>query len=94
MTNEEIETLIKETSEQIDQLPDDPEKPLTKGEKNHKLVLQLQVETLKKIQTAKEKGSLHQESRACMDYALLVEYGEKHPFLMNFIKSQMGGWGI
>jgi len=94
MTNEEVETLIKETSEQIDQLPDDPEKSLSKEERNRKVWLQLKLQTLQKIQVTKEKGSLHQESRACMDYALLVEYGEKHPFLMNFIKSQMGGWGI
>ena len=94
MTDEELEKLIKETSEQIDQLPDDPEKPLSKKERNHKVWLQLKLQALQKIQVTKEKGNLFQESKACMDYALLVEYGEKHPFLMNFLKSQMGGWGI
>ena len=94
MTNEELETLIKETSEEIDQLPDDSKKPLSKKEKNHKVWLQLKLQALNKIKVTKEKGNLYQESRACMDYALLVEYGEKRPFLMNFIRSQMGGWGI
>ena len=30
MTDEELDALIKNKSEQIDSLPDDPEKPLTK----------------------------------------------------------------
>ncbi len=94
MTDEELETLIKETSEQIDQLPDDPEKPLGKKERNRKVWLQLKLQALKKIQVTKQKGNLIQESKACMEYALLMEYGEKHPFLLNFIKSQMGMWGI
>ena len=37
---------------------------------------------------------MNQEVKACMDYALLNEYGEKHPLLMNFMKSQMGWWGF
>ena len=92
MTDEELEALIQETTEQIDKLSDDPEKPLTKQEKNRKLVLQLQREALKKMKTAKEKGNLQQEVRAGMDYALLTKYGEKHPFWMSFLKSQSGWW--
>jgi DNA-binding transcriptional MerR regulator len=94
MTDEELEALIKEISEQIDQLPDDPEKPLTKEEKNRKLVLQLKKETLEKIKTAKKKGNLSQEVRASVDYSLLTQYGEKHPFLMSFMKSQLRWWGL
>lgn len=92
MNDEEIENLIKEASEQIDRLPDDPEKPLTKQEKKRKLWLQLQMDTLKKIKEAKERGSLRQEVRANTDYALLKQYGEKHPLLAYFIRSQMRGW--
>ena len=94
MTDEELKTLIKETSEQIDQLPDDPEKPLTKEEKNRKLMLRLERETLERIKEAKKKRSLHQEMKASVDYALLKQYGEKHPFLLNFFRSQTGwlGW--
>jgi hypothetical protein len=94
MTDEELETLIKEASEEIDQLPDDPEKPLSKKDRNHKVWLKMKVQALQKIQEAREKGNLVQETRACMDYALVMEYGEKRPFLMNFLKSQMRGWGI
>ena len=92
MTNEELEKLMQEVSEQIDRLSDDPEKPLTRQERTRKLVLNVQREALKKIQSAKAKGSLHQEVRAGMDYALLVRYGEKNPFLMNFVRSKMRWW--
>jgi hypothetical protein len=93
MTNEELETLIQETSEQIDQLSGDAEKSLTRKEKNRKLVLQAKLQALKRIQVAKEKGNFNQEVKAGIDYTMLCEYGEKHPFLMNFIKSQMTWFG-
>ena len=89
MTKEELEALIKEASEELDKLPDDPEKPLTKKERARRAVLRAQLRTLDKMKEAKEKGNLQQEIQAGVDYALLTKYGEKHPFLMNFIKSQM-----
>ena len=92
MTDEELETLVKEVSESIGKLSD-PEKPLTKEEKNHKQVLILQRETLKSIREAKKKGNWQQEIKAGIDYALLTSYGEKHPFLMYYIKSQ-SGWNV
>jgi hypothetical protein len=94
MYDEELEQLIQEASEQIEKLPDDPDKPLTKEEKNRKLILGLQVETLNRIKEAKEKGNLQQEVKAGMDYTLLTKYGEKHPFLMHFLKSQMHWYGL
>ena len=92
MTDEELEALVKETSEQIDRLSA-PEKPLTKEEKKRKTLLQMQKMALGRIKEAKEKGSLQQEIRASMDYSLLTKYGDKHPFLMGFIKSQMWWYG-
>ncbi len=73
--------------ESIDRLSD-PDKPLTKEEKIRKQVLLLQRQALKGIKAAREKGNVQQEIIAGIDYALLTEYGEKHPFLMRFIKSQ------
>ena len=93
MTDEEMDALIQDTSAQIEALPDNPEKPLTKEEKNRKLVLQLQAEALKKMREAKTKGNLYQEARAGMDYTLLKNYGEKHPFFMSFLKAQTRWWG-
>ena len=92
MIDEELEELIREVSGKIEMLSNS-EKPLTKEEKNRKEVLLLQKETLKRIKEAKKKGNWHQEVRACIDYSLLTELGEKHPFLMYFIRSQ-SGWTV
>ena len=54
MNKEDLEALIQDVSEQIESLSD-PEKKLTKKEKNRKLILELQKETLNRIKTAKEK---------------------------------------
>ena len=93
MTDEEIETLIQETSEQIEKLSGKSEESLTRQERGRKIVLQAKLQTLKKIQVAKEKGNFNQEVKAGVDYALLCKYGEKHPFLLNFLKSQMTWFG-
>ncbi len=93
MTDEELETLIQEMSEQIDRL-ENPEKPLTREEKRQKTLLQLQKEALERIKTAKEKGNVLQEVKAGVDYTLLKEYGKKHPLLINYIKSQAGWYGF
>ena len=94
MNDEELETLIQEVSEQLAKLSEDPEKSLSKEERKRKLLLQLKSEALKRIKAAKEKGSLQQEIRAGVDYALLEQYGEKSPFLINFIKSQTTWFGF
>lgn len=92
MTDEEIDALIQEMSEELDAFPDDPENPLTKKEKNRKLVLELRKQTMQKVKAAKEKGNLQQEVKACVDYTLLTQYGEKHPFWMSFLKAHLGWW--
>jgi hypothetical protein len=94
MTDEEIVTLIQETSEQIEELSDKPDESLTRQERSHKIVLQAELQALKRIQVAKEKGNFNQEVKAGVDYTLLCKYGEKHPFLMNFLKSQMTWFGF
>ena len=93
MNDEELEQLIKDASEQIDKLSD-REQSLTKEERNRKIVLELQKEALAKIKAAKEKGSLTQEVRASIDYALLTRYGEKHPLLLYFLKAQHLWYGF
>ena len=94
MNEDELETLIKEVSEQLSQLTAQPEKSLNKEDRRRKYLLEARSAALDRIKQAKEKGSLNQEVKACLDYALLTEYGEKHPFLMNYMKSQMGFWGL
>jgi hypothetical protein len=92
MTDEEIDELMQEISEQIEQLPDDAEKPLSKADRKHKVVLQGRSEALGRIKAAREKGNLSQEVKASMDYALLTEHGEKNFFLLNFLRARMGWW--
>ncbi len=94
MTDEELETLIKDISEQIDDIAAKSEKDLNREERKKKVLLQLKCEALEKIKKAREKHSLSQEVRASMDYGLLCEYGEKHPLLMSYMKSQMNLWGF
>jgi len=94
VNEDELETLIREVSEQLGQLTARPEKSLSREERKRKVLLQARGAALDRIKQAKEKGSLNQEVRACLDYALLTEYGEKHPLLMNFMKSQIGLWGF
>ena len=94
MNDDELEKLIREVSEQLGQLTARPENSLSRQERRKKVLLQARGAALDRIKQAKEKGSLNQEVKACLDYALLTEYGEKHPFLMNFMKSQIGLWGF
>ncbi|HJX11950.1 MAG TPA: hypothetical protein VJ377_00310, partial [Dehalococcoidales bacterium] len=94
MNNEELARLMTEISEGLTQLPDDPKKPLNKEQRKQKYLLQAKGQALQRIKDAREKGSQNQEIRASMDYSLLVEYGDKHPLLMNFMKSQMTWFGL
>jgi hypothetical protein len=91
---EEMEALIKKVSEELEQLDAEPEKSLSKKDRRRKVLLQARSAALDRIKKAKEKGTMSQEVKACMDYALLTEYGEKHPLLMNYMKSQIGWWGF
>ena len=89
MTNEEVEELIKEMSEEIDRLSAEPEKELSREAGTRQLMLQLKSGVLRQIKAAQE-----QKVKAGVDYVLLCKYGEKNPFLMNFIKSQTGWYGF
>jgi len=87
MTDEEINELIQDLAEKIEKLSD-PEKPLTKKEKNYKSILLLQMETLEKLKEAREKGKSQQEFSLTVTYGLLTSLGEKHPLLIPFIKAK------
>ena len=89
MTDEELERLMQEVSGQIGQLSEVPGKPLTK-EKKRKMVLQLQMETLKRIRAAKERGDWQQEIKDSLDYIRITEIEEKRLLLKYIIEVQMG----
>ena len=92
MTDEELAKLTGEITGQISQLPDDANKAQGRAEKKHWVVLQARREALVMIKAAREKRDMRQEAQACMDYALLTEYGENNPLLYNFMKARSGWW--
>jgi len=91
MTNEELEQEIRDVSESIESLAE-PEKPLSKEEKRHRDVLLLKKEILDNIKDAREKNDKSGEIRNLMTYGLLTSWGEKHPYLMSIVQSNMR-WG-
>jgi len=92
MTDEELDKLTQELSGQIEQLPDDPEKPMNRAERKHKLVLRARHQALEQVRAAKEKGNINQEVKACLDYGLITEYGERNIFLYNLMKARLCWW--
>ena len=89
MTDAELEDLIKDLSGQIEQLPDDSGKTLSREERRTKTLLRAKYEALNRAKSAREKGSTRQEVKAFMDYALWTEYGDKNWIWFNLMKSRM-----
>lgn len=92
MTEEELDRLTQEISGDIEQLADDPEKPLSRKEKRRKLVLRARRQALEKVKEAKEKGNTNQEVKANLEYTLLTEYAEKNILLYNLMKARLFMW--
>lgn len=92
MTDEELENLTQEVSGQLEQLSGDPEKPPGKAEKKHRLVLEARHRALDRIKTAKEKGSVDREAKACMEYAVITEYAERNPIIFAIVRAGMATW--
>ena len=89
MTDEDLEQEMQKLSENIDELS--KADSLTKQEKKRQNLLELKKETLERIKQAKEKKNQSQEIKYTMDYALLEEYGEKHPLLLHFARIKLRG---
>jgi hypothetical protein len=92
VTEEELDSLTQELTRKIEELPDDPEKPLNRKERKHKLVLRARRQALERIKEAREEGDIQREARASLDYALLTEYGERNILLYNLMKARLGFW--
>jgi hypothetical protein len=85
MTDEELQLAMKEVSENLEKLSHSAE-PLTREEGRRKQVLLFRKDALEKIKEAKEKGKRSQELRSSMDYSILTDWGEKHPFLAHIMR--------
>jgi len=89
MTDEDLELEMQKLSENIDELS--KADSLTKQEKRRQNLLESKKEALERIKQAKEKKNQSQEIKYTMDYALLEEYGEKHPLLLHFARIKLRG---
>ena len=92
MTDEELDRLTREISGDIEQMAEDPEKPLSRKERRRKLILRARRQALDKIKEAKEKGNINQEVKANLEYSLLTEYAEKSIWLYNLMKARLFMW--
>lgn len=93
MTDAELEKLKAELAEQIERLSGEGV-VLGKEERKTKLLLKAKEKALDRIKEAREKGSIRQETRACMDYALLKEFGHRNWLIYNFARSRMSLFGF
>jgi hypothetical protein len=80
MTDEELQQESQEIANSLARLPDTNES-LTKEEQRSKRLLLSRKYALEKIKEAKAKDRRDLEIRSTVDYSILTDWGEKHPFL-------------
>lgn len=90
MTDEQLEKLFKEVSEEIDRLAQSKE-PLTKEAKRHRRALFLKKAVLDNIRSARAKHHTQEELYSLSLYSLVCSWGEKHPFLMTLLFMKFRG---
>ena len=90
MTDEELDALIEELSGQLEKIPEDTRaNPLSREQRKQKAVLRVKCNALGRMKEARVKGDLQKEVQAGIDYHLMVQFGHRHSFFLNFIKSQL-----
>lgn len=92
MTPEQLQELLDDISGELARLADDPEKPLGRADRKHRLVLLARKEALERVKAAAAEGDFKKETQARLDYGLLTDYGERHPLLFNYMRAQTQGW--
>ena len=92
MTDEDLEKLTQEVDGQIEQMSVDAESPLGKAESKRMRILEARRRALDGIKTAKEKGNLDREAKACMEYTVITEYGERNFFLLMLARIKLATW--
>ena len=88
MTDEELQKELLDVSEGVENLSK-PDQSLSKEESKHKNVLLLKKDILEKIKDAREKNEKDKELHNAMLYGLLTSWGEKHPYLMALVQSNL-----
>lgn len=82
MTNEEIQSRIKEIDESLAKTPD--EKTLSGSERRKRLVLTWEKDTLERIKRAREKGNIQEEVKCLVSFAALKSI--KNPWLLYLVQ--------
>ncbi len=88
MTDEELQKAIQEVDESLDNLSKTDE-PLTKQQARSRKILLLKKETLYHIKEAKATDNKKEEVYHTVHYNLLTRWGEKHPFLIGLVISNL-----
>ncbi len=88
MTDQELQKEIRDVGEGIENLSM-PDQSLSKEETKRKNVLLLKKDILEKIMDARENNEKDKELQNAMLYGLLTSWGEKHPYLMALVQSNL-----
>ena len=88
MTDQELQKEIQSVGEGIENLSM-PDQSLSKEETKRKNVLLLKKDILEKIMDARENNEKDKELQNAMLYGLLTSWGEKHPYLMALVQSNL-----
>ncbi|MFC1993003.1 hypothetical protein ACFLV3_04255 [Chloroflexota bacterium] len=89
MTDEELEREIQKLDENIKRLTNSKE-PLSKVENRRKYAFMMMKDTLKRVKEARAKNRTHQEYQGLAMYALLDEWKDRHPILLQMARVRMG----
>ena len=92
MTDEELESLILEVEGQVRQLPDENVQSLTMAERKQRALALSRARILKVIKKAREEGNFRKETRAILEYGILVKYGPKNIFMYSLMKARLNSW--
>ena len=88
MTDQELQKEIRDVGEGIENLSM-PDQSLSKEETKRKNVLLVKKDILEKIKDARENNEKDKELQNAMLYGLLTSLGEKHPYLMALVQSNL-----
>ena len=89
VTDEELELEIQKVNENLKRLTSSKE-PLSKVENRRKYAFMMMQDTLKRAKEARAKNRTHQEYQNLAMYALLDEWKDRHPILLQLAKVRLG----
>ena len=92
MTDEELEKLAQEISGELERLDIDPGSPPGRDDDKHTRVLKARKKAIDNIKTAKEKGNIDREAKACLEYAIITEYAERSPLWFILARMRLASW--